>query len=103
MKLGLKEGGSAMSQPVFPTIHFTELQPARSGSQLAQEWEIYRREVGRLLSEGNEGKFILIKGDQVLGLWDTREEAMTVGRQHFPRQPFLVHQVQTRERVYRVR
>jgi hypothetical protein len=92
-----------MNQPTYPTIHFTELQPAQSGSQLAQEWEVYRREVGRLLSEGNEGKYVLIKEDQILGLWDTREEAMAVGRRHFLGQAFLVHQVQTRERLFRVR
>jgi hypothetical protein len=35
-----------------PTVHYTELPAAQPNSQLYQEWECYRREVGRLLAEG---------------------------------------------------
>ncbi len=86
------------------TIHYTELGPTEPGSKIAQEWDTYRREVGRLLAEGHEGKHVLIKGDEILGLFDTREAATKEGYKRFlvPPQPFLVHQIQTRERVYRV-
>ena len=82
-----------------PTIHYTELPEARPGEVLGDEWNTYRREVGRWLAEGQEGRHVLIKGDQVIGLWDTDEEAMAVGYQRFLGQPFLVHQIQARERV----
>jgi hypothetical protein len=93
-----------MEASEHPTIHYTELQPFPEGKVLAAEWELYRREVGRWLVEGLEGKHVLIKGEQVLGFFDSREAAMEEARKHFliPRQPFLVHQIQTRERVLRV-
>lgn len=89
--------------PEPPTIHYTELPPSRPGDTLAEEWETYRREVGRLLAEGNEGRYILIKGGEVIGIWDKREDALILGYQKFLLQPFLVHQIQERERLLRVR
>ena len=85
-----------------PTIHYSELPPSKPGEALAEEWETYRREVGRLLAEGNEGRFILIKGGQIIGIWDTRAEAFAAADQRFPFQPILVHQIQERERIYRI-
>ncbi|HEY7424975.1 MAG TPA: hypothetical protein VH682_12160 [Gemmataceae bacterium] len=85
-----------------PTIHYTELPPSEPGSAIAEEWETYRREVGRLLAEGNEGRYILIKGRQIIGIWNTRKEAFAAADQRFPLQPFLVHQIQERERIHRI-
>ncbi len=91
-----------MPEIAYPTIHYTELLPAQPGSPLAVEWELYRREVGRLLAEGHEGKHVVIKGDQIIGLFDLHLEALAAANQRFLRQSFLIHQVQTRERVYNV-
>ena len=88
--------------PEPPTIHYTELPPAKPGEPLAEEWETYRREVGRLLAEGNEGRYILIKGGEIIGIWDTRKEAFAAADQRFPLQPYLVHQIQERERIHRI-
>ena len=81
------------------TVHYTQLAPARPGSPLAEEWEFYRREAGRLLAEGNEGKHILIKGTTILGIWDTFDEAYAEGCKRFLhlRVPFMVHQILTEE------
>jgi hypothetical protein len=79
------------------TIPYTELPAAEPDSQLFTEWETYRREVGRLLAEGQEGRFVLIKGDEILGLYDTREAVRGAGLQRYQLQPFLVHQVRSRE------
>jgi hypothetical protein len=87
--------------PAAETVHFTELPEARPDSPLYREWNTYRREVGRLLAEGSEGRHLLIKGDRIVGLWGTHDAAMTAGYQQFPGQPFLVHEVQERERVLR--
>ncbi len=91
--------------PLLPpaTIHYTELPPSKPGDTLAEEWETYRREVGRLLAEGNEGRYILIKGREIIGLWDREEDALATGYQRYLLQSFLVHQVQERERLLRVR
>jgi hypothetical protein len=83
------------------TIHYTELAEAKPDSPLYREWNFYRREVGRLLAEGNEGRHVLIKDEQIIGLWETHDEAMVEGYRRFLGQAFLVHQVQERERILR--
>jgi hypothetical protein len=80
-----------------PTIHYSELGPAAPDSPLAVEWEFYRREVGRLIEEGHEGKWVLIKGEEVIGIFDSKEQALAVGSERFLLQPKLVHQVLSRE------
>ena len=42
------------------SIPHTELPAAKPCEELATEWNTYRREVGRLLAEGQDGKFVLI-------------------------------------------
>jgi hypothetical protein len=93
-----------MENRVRPTIHFSELGPLPAGSPISQEWEFYRREVGRLIAVGHEGKWVLIKGEQILGLFDTRETAMGEGRMRspMPGEPFLVTQILTHEPITRV-
>jgi hypothetical protein len=84
-----------------PSIHYTELEEAKPGESLYLEWNTYRREVGRLLAEGHAGRHVLIKGERILGIWDTDEEAMTAGYQQFLNEAFLVHRIQEREAVLR--
>jgi hypothetical protein len=84
-----------------PMVHYTELPEAKSDSPLYREWNFYRREAGRLLVEGNANRHVLIKGETIVGVWETHDEAMTAGYRHFLGQPFLVHQIQERERVLR--
>ena len=79
------------------TIPYTDLPPAEPGSRLATEWETYRREVGRLLSEGREGQFVLIKGEAVVGFYPTWDAASAEGYRRYLLQGFLVHQIQSRE------
>jgi hypothetical protein len=91
-----------MNSPDPWMIHYTQLPPAPPDNVLAAENATYRREVGRLLAEGYEGKHVLIKGDTIVGIYDTDEEAMAEGYKRFLMQrPFLVHQIQTWERVLR--
>ncbi len=85
------------------TVHYTQLAPTRPDSPLATEWETYRREVGRLLAEGHEGKFVLIKGTEIVGLYDTQEAARDVGVQRYLLEAHLIHQVRTEEPILRIR
>jgi hypothetical protein len=85
-----------------PTIHYTELPAPQPDSQLFQEWNFYRREVERLLAEGQEGRFLLIKGENIIGIWDTEEEAEAVALQNYLMQPCLIHQVRSREPLVRM-
>lgn len=75
------------------TIHWTELTEDTSGGPLATEANFYRREVGRLLAEGHEGRWILIKGEAIIGIWDKREEAFAEADQRHLLQPVLVRQI----------
>jgi hypothetical protein len=87
--------------PELPTIPYTELAEAPPDSPLATEWNYYRREVGRLLSEGRTGKWLLIKGEEIIGIWDTQAEADAVRLQRFPSQPVLQKQILEREPLIR--
>ena len=86
--------------PDLPTIPCTELAEAPPDSPLATEWNYYRREVGRLLAEGNQGKWVLIEGERIIGIWDTYEEAnqarASLGR------PVVLKQILEREPLLRI-
>src|SRR5262249_17144730 len=86
------------------TIHYTELPEAQPDSPFRAGWEFYRREVGHWLAEGLEGKWVLIKGEEVIGIYDTRDEAREEACKRYliPRQPCLIRQILTRERMLRV-
>lgn len=77
--------------------------PITPGQTLAQEWDTYRQEVGRLLAQGLEGKFVLIKDATVVGVFATFDAAREEGVRRFLLQPMLVKQVLTREPVLRTR
>jgi hypothetical protein len=82
------------------TIPHTEL-PEDKDSPIAVEWNLYRREVGRLLAEGHEGKWVLIKGSEIIGIWDSREEAKAVTLERYLLQPVLLRQILGREPLVR--
>jgi hypothetical protein len=74
-------------------IHWTELPEDTSGGPLATESNFYRREIGRLIVEGHENRWVLIKGEEIIGIWDTREEAFAVASERFFRQDVFVKQI----------
>jgi hypothetical protein len=57
-----------------------------------QEMQTYAAQLDRLLAE-DEGKFVLIKADQVLGTFETAQEAIREGYRQLGRVPFLVRQI----------
>jgi hypothetical protein len=81
-------------------IHYTELMPAEPASPNAQAWETYRREAGRLLAEGHEGKWALLKDERIVGIFDTYDAARDVGSKQFLLQGYLIQQIRTSEPVY---
>ena len=81
------------------TLHHSELPPAPPDSPLCAERECYRREVGRLVAEGHEGRWALNKGDEIIGLFDAEGQAHDVRARRFFGQPALVQQIRTREPV----
>jgi len=98
-----EEGRTEGPVPEEPaTIPYTELPPPQPHSPLRDEWNFYRREVGGLLAGGHEGRFVLIKGEQLIGIWDTRDEAKAVALEHYLMQPCLIHQIRSREPLLRL-
>jgi hypothetical protein len=85
-----------------PTLDITELPEAKPDSPLYQEWNYYRSQVERLLADGHEGQFVLIKGKQIIGIWNSREEAKAVALNKYLMQPCLIHQVRRREPTVRM-
>src|SRR5262245_38110663 len=91
-----------MDRPDRPTIHYTELEELPPDDVHYHEWGAYLRELPRLLAEGQEGKWLLLKGDTIAGLFGTDVEAVKAGYERFLLQPFLVQQVREREPLIRL-
>jgi hypothetical protein len=64
---------------------------------LDREIETYRRELPSLLAAGQAGRFVLIKGEQVIGLWDSQADALAAGRQQFGLEPIAVKRIDPRD------
>ena len=64
---------------------------------LEKELAAYQAKLPELKSE--EGKFVLIRGDEVAGIFTSSEDAIKIGYEKFGLNPFLVKQIQTIERV----
>ena len=53
------------------------------------------------LLKNHEGKFVLIRGSEFLGAYDTAQNAYAEGVKRFGRAAFLVKKVTKQEEVYR--
>jgi hypothetical protein len=65
-----------------------------------QERRTYESHKAELLKD--EGRYVLIKGDDVAGVWSTYEEALEAGYGRFGLQPFYVKQVAAVESVIQI-
>jgi hypothetical protein len=64
---------------------------------LEKEQAVYAKELQTLLL--SEGKFVLIHGNEVAGIFDSYTDALKIGYEKFGLEPFLVKQIQAVERV----
>src|SRR5438477_12566724 len=94
--------GKAMKSMDGPTIHYTQLPDVPPESSLAQEWHVYKRDLPRLLAEEKEGKAILIKGEHVLGIFDTEDAAVQAGYARYVTDSFFVHTIRSQEPIVRL-
>ena len=69
--------------------------------ELEQELAYFEANRARLLAD-HAGKFVLIKGTERVGTFDTAENAYTAGLQHFGNTPFLIKQVLPQDPVAHV-
>jgi len=64
---------------------------------LEKELETYTRELPRLLAEGKQGKYVLIRGEEVGGVFATRDAGLDAGYDRYGLRPFLVKEITERE------
>ncbi len=68
---------------------------------LDTEMATYRRLKPELLADpAKRGQFVLIKGEELLGLFPTREEALLAGEERFLFEAYMVKQIVEVEPVY---
>jgi hypothetical protein len=63
---------------------------------LATELGVYYRELPRMLEEGEEGRFAVVKGETFHGTWDTFRDARQYGYERFEDGLFLTQKVDAR-------
>ena len=59
---------------------------------LEQELKTYEKEKEKLLKEAR-GKFVLIKGSEIIGVYTSQEDALAEGYKRFGNQEFLVKEI----------
>lgn len=74
-------------------IHYTQLPDMPSDSALYSEYNTYRRELPRLLAEGLEGRYVLIKGQDIVAIHETSDQSTEAGEELFPDEDFLSQQI----------
>jgi hypothetical protein len=86
-----------------PGIPYSELATSTPGDVFFDEWNTYCREIGRLLAEGLQGRYVAIKGSEIVGIYDTWHAAREAGLKRFLPEPFFVHPIRAEEPFLRVR
>jgi hypothetical protein len=66
---------------------------------LETELATYRNKLTELIANNNEGKFVLIHGNDVVDVYGAYEDAIKEGYAKFGLKPFLVKQIQAIEQV----
>jgi hypothetical protein len=83
-------------QDNVPPIHITE--SGWKGLELfKQEIATYLRELPRMIEEGHAWRHALVKGDEVLSIWDTQGDAIQAGRERFGLDAIYVKTIDPRD------
>jgi hypothetical protein len=64
---------------------------------LEREIETYRRRLPELLP--NKGKYVVIQGEEVVGIFEALGDALRAGYSRFLHEPFLVRMIRETEEV----
>ena len=67
---------------------------------LTKELATFEGNKEALISEHGEGKFVLIKGDQIVGIFEDQVEGALEGYKQFGHSPLLVKEIRKTEKVY---
>ncbi len=91
--------GTPLPPPELPAIDLPE-EPADPA--FAAEWQMFRQNVARLITEGKRGRIALLRAGQPLTVWDTLPDAVQAARLLFGTAPCLVQEIQPTLRPLRV-
>lgn len=61
---------------------------------LEKELEIFAKEKAKLKEENSSGGYVVIKEDEILGVWNDREDALKAGLEKYGDVPFLVKNIE---------
>jgi hypothetical protein len=70
-----------------------DLPEGEPDSPVAQEWDLFRGEVSRLIREGHQGRIALVKAGQPITVWDTLRDAVQASQLLFGQEPCLVQEI----------
>lgn len=99
----LWQTGQLPLQPPDPaTVHYTELPMFPSDNMFFHEWQTYRREVGNLIADGLEGKWVVIKDSSIQGVFAGWKLGYLFGLERNKQQTFLLHQILADEPIHRL-
>jgi hypothetical protein len=96
----------ALASRNLPILFYRVHLPGRCSSEqlgigvLEKELATYKRELPKLLT--NIGKFALIHGDEVSGVWETYLDALQEGCRLFGLEPFLIKEIQVVDSTHHV-
>jgi uncharacterized protein (DUF433 family) len=85
--------GSSVDQPQFTTV-------APNGKRfmvLDREWDTYQANLPELLHQ-HAGRYLLIRGNRIIGVWDTKDQALEEGYRRFLLGPFMVQHIVAEEK-----
>ncbi len=85
-----------MSTEAQPTPS-AEVSTAPASIKIDPEFVAYLRELPRLLADGHAGRYALLKGDEVLSVWDTQRDVLQAGYERFGLDPFTVKKIDPRD------
>ena len=71
------------------------------GTHLSRELETYKAHQAELL-EGAANQYVLIKADQIIGLYEQEADAFSEGYRRFRLEAFMVKQVLEQDKIYYV-
>lgn len=58
-----------------------------------KELEVYKRVRAEYLAQNPQGGFVVIKGEEILGVWQSRLDALKAGIDKYGDVPFLVKNI----------
>jgi hypothetical protein len=68
---------------------------------LEREYATYWAKLPELLAN-HAGRYVLIHGDDVIGVWDTKEQALNEGLERWLFEPYLIEHIVAEKKPLRI-